>query len=98
MAKTTIGPDGTITVDGHVITPSEIGTASNELATIYKTLDNKKNWSLKNFEKLLAYGAGLVGATNGFSAAGLPTNIREWLIIGASIVVAALHVSTPATP
>lgn len=47
----------------------------------------------RTVEKLLVYGAALVGATNGFAQLNLPPSIRNVLMGAAGIVVAALHLS-----
>lgn len=52
--------------------------------------------SWRTIEKLLAYGAGIVGATNGFAQVAMPTTLRDLLVAAAAFVVHALHVSGPA--
>jgi hypothetical protein len=52
--------------------------------------------SWRSVEKLLAYGAGIVAATNGFAQVALPTSLRDWLLGASAVIVAALHVSGPA--
>jgi hypothetical protein len=52
--------------------------------------------SWRSVEKLLAYGAGVVGATNGFAQVAMPTTLRDLLVAGAAFVVASLHMSGPA--
>jgi hypothetical protein len=52
--------------------------------------------SWRSVEKLLAYGAALVGSTNGFAQLSMPTSVRNVLIGAAAVVVYALHSSGPA--
>ena len=90
-----IATDGTLTVDGKVITPSAIVTATQDVDHFIKLALVKKNWSIKNLEKVIAYGAALVGSTNGFAQAGLPANLREVLIGSAAFVLGLIHISSP---
>jgi hypothetical protein len=46
--------------------------------------------SWRSVEKLLAYGAGIVAATNGFAQVALPTSLRDWLLGASAVIVAAL--------
>lgn len=103
MPTVSITPENKVVIDGKTIDPATIGknvpVVLSDIELAYKALRSRKNWTLKNLEKLLAYGAAVVAATNGFSAAGLPPTIREWLLGASALVIAALHVSTPvATP
>ena len=63
--------------------------------TAIETSVYKNGYSAKTFEKLLAYLAGLIAATNGFSQIHMPTSTRDTLMGAAGLVLAALHVSTP---
>jgi len=102
MSNVSIAPDGTITIDGKVVSPGEVATLTpaitSGISTLIKDVTNRHNWSIKNVEKLLAWGAGLVATTNGFSALSLSPNIREALLGAAAFVLGAIHVSTPTTP
>lgn len=57
---------------------------------------NLGNISWRSIEKLLAYGAGLVGTTDGFAQLSMPASIRSVLIAVAGAIVVALHASGPA--
>lgn len=52
--------------------------------------------SWRTLEKILAYAAALIGATNGFSQMGIPANLRETLMGVGAVIVTALHLSGPA--
>lgn len=57
---------------------------------------NLSSISWRSIEKLLAYGAALVSATNGFAQLSLPPSIRNTLLAVSGIVVVGLHLSGPA--
>jgi hypothetical protein len=68
-------------------TPAEVAKAE-----VYAESGKLGSWLKNNtrtIEKYLAYGAGLVGATNGFAQLAMPTGIRTGLIAVAGLVVAA---------
>lgn len=90
-----IDPDGTLYVDGKKITPGEVVEGVNLAHKAYIELMNRKNWTVKNVEKAVLYGAGVVAATNGFTALSLPVTLREWLLGGSALILAAVHISTP---
>lgn len=90
-----IDADGTLTVDGKVVTPAEANTVVSDAHKAYIELMNRKNWTVKNAEKVLMYGVGLVGATNGFSFLSLNAGLRATLVGAAAFVVAMVHHSTP---
>jgi hypothetical protein len=52
--------------------------------------------SWRSIEKLIAYGAGLVGSTNGFAQLSMPSSWRDTMMAVAAAIVVALHVSGPA--
>jgi hypothetical protein len=87
-----IADNGTITANGAIVNSVTTATAAHGL---WSEITQRKNWSIKNIERVLAYGAALVAATNGFSTAGLPPNIREWLLGASALIISAIHVSTP---
>lgn len=97
--STKIASDGTITVDGKIVTPAEasklIPTVEHEVWNVITAIRNRKNWSIKNGEKVLLWGAGLISATNGFAQLSIPSNVRGWIIGGAAFVLGAIHNSTP---
>ena len=92
-----IDPDGTLHVNGKEVTPQSLVTGVGDLTKLIDAARMKKNWSIKNAEKVIVYIAGLVAATNGFDAFKIPTNIREWIIGGSALVIAAIHNSTNVT-
>ena len=100
MAVINVASDGTLTIDGAVVTPAQVAAVAPNIITdvenFVKLTSNKKNWTVKNIEKLLAWGAGLVAVTNGFSTLTMPTSLRDWLMGSAAIILAAVHISTPA--
>lgn len=57
----------------------------------------KVSFNTRSLEKLLAYGAGLVAATNGFAQLALPNSVRVGLMAVSSAVVFALHHSSVKT-
>jgi|SRR6185312_3994121 len=95
MPNLTIQENGDLVLDGKTITPEQVSklapTITNDVEGVMRVLLNKKMWTWKNVEKTLVYGAGVVAATNGFSAAGLPLSIRGWLLAGSAIIIAAIN-------
>lgn len=95
----TAGSDKTVTVV-HDTTPS-VTTANSietEVANGIKALRpfanrNAIKLNTRSVEKLLVYGAGIVAATNGFSALTMPNTVRGVLLAASAGVIAALHVS-----
>lgn len=59
---------------------------------VYASSGQAGSWLKNNtrtIEKWLAYGAGLVGATDGFAQLGMPAGLRTALIAVAGLVIAA---------
>jgi ABC-type uncharacterized transport system permease subunit len=57
---------------------------------------NLGNISWRSIEKVVAYGAATVAATDGFAQVSMPAGVREWLLGISGIVIAAIHISGPA--
>lgn len=74
---------------------AEVSAAASRAHTLWREITMRKNWSIKNVERVLAYLAGLIAATNGFGDAGMPTSIRTTLLVVSGVILAAIHVSTP---
>jgi hypothetical protein len=90
-----IDKQGNVTVDGTVITPEQLVAGATEVDKVWREVANKRNWTLKNGEKVLAYAAALVGATNGFAQFSMNANLRGWIVGAAALVLTGIHVSTP---
>lgn len=90
-----IASDGTLTIDGKVVTPAEADTAITDVHNAWLKLSNRKNWSIKNAEKVLLYGVGVVGATNGLTFLSMSASLRETLVGASGFVLALIHVSMP---
>lgn len=94
-----IAEDGTLTVDGVVVTAAEvekdIPVVEKDLKIGLNTLHNWRQINIKSVEKAVLYVAGVAGATNGFSGLSLPSSLREAIVGGSAFVLAAIHVSTP---
>jgi hypothetical protein len=90
-----IKPDGTLLIDGKVVTPQEASTLVKDAHKLWLELQVRSNWSIKNAERLLAYGVGLVGATDGFSFLAMPADLRATLVGAAAFVAGMIHLSTP---
>lgn len=65
------------------------------LVNIQATRPLSSLFDVKSLEKLAAWAAGVVAATNGFAQWNIPTTIREWIMGGAAIILAGIHISTP---
>ena len=96
--QVSIDADGKVTVDGVVITPGEVDKVAADVDKAWKLLSNRRNWTFKNAEKVLAYAAALVSGTNVFGQIGIPSDARATIVGAAAFVLAAIHVSTPKTP
>ena len=101
MADIHVADDGTVTVDGKVITPQEIeSTGDKAVADAEKAwaiLTNHANWNYKQLEKGILYISGIAAATNGFGQIPMPASVRGLVTLGAAIALGAIHVSTPKT-
>lgn len=83
--------DGVAYVDGKEVTGTQIVALEKDVASF-----RLKDISWRSIEKLIAYGAGLVAATNGFAQLGLPTDLRNTLLAVSGALVVALHATGPA--
>lgn len=93
--KVEIDKSGNVTVDGVRITPGEVEQGVTWVDRAFREASNKQNWTVKNAEKVVLYVAGIAAATNGFGQIPLPTDVRGWVVGGAALVLAAVHISTP---
>jgi hypothetical protein len=83
--------DGQVYVDGKVVTGATLVNVERDVKNF-----RLKDISWRSIEKLLAYGSGIVAATNGFAQLGLPTNLRNTLLAVSAAIVASLHITGPA--
>lgn len=90
-----IAEDGTITVDGVVVTPAELAKEGPVVDRVWRELSNKANWNMKTAEKGILYLAGIAAATNGFGQIPMPASARGIITAAAAFALAAIHISTP---
>lgn len=95
MSEVNIGKDGTVIVDGKVITPAEVENALPYVDKAWREVSNKANWNVKQVEKGAVWLAGIAAATNGFGQIAMPNNVRGLITLAAGLVLAAIHVSSP---
>ena len=95
MPSYSIDSDGTVYIDGKpVLNAKQVPVIEKDVKQVIATIKSGQ-FSVKSLEKLLAWGAALVASTNGFAQAGLPSNIREWMLGGAALILAGIHNNTP---
>jgi hypothetical protein len=97
--QVSIDSEGNVTVDGKVLTSAQIESAVAKEAPsidgVWREATNKTNWNWKQVEKAGLYVAALASATNGFGQIPMPTSARGLVVLGAGVVLAAIHISTP---
>lgn len=91
---------GTVVQD-QAIVGDVVTTINKDLPLVRQDLKAIRNYATDNslgvntrtLEKLLVYGAGIVGATNGFAQLAMPNTVRVGLMSISAFIIAALHVS-----
>jgi hypothetical protein len=90
-----IADDGTVTVDGKVITPEEVINALPYADKVWREVTNKSSWNIKNVERAAVYVATVVTTSNVFGQIPMPNGVKTGVLFAAAIILGAIHVSTP---
>lgn len=85
---------GTVVGDLEDAVLADPAAAATKVVTAIATVrhfatDNKLGINTRSLEKLVAYGAAAVGATNGFTTLAMPPWLRAGLIFASGLVIAA---------
>lgn len=99
MTTIQIEQDGSLLVDGKLVTPAEVAGITSTLtkAPIIGKLINDvtHNVAVKNVEKVVVYIAAALSTSNVFGTIPVPSSVKEWVLGASAFVLGMIHYTTP---